>query len=137
MDYQFVHLNVLREYLEMEFLGDVLPLPQSQARGDALEQVLDDLAFITMLVGSDFLPRIPCLYLKEGALDVMFEKYRQLRESGEVAHLVLGPRICAPDMRVRTSVGGGWWSMGGGIPSCIIPAREHIVFTRCGRLTVK
>ena len=71
---QILQLPVLREYLQGEFglLQRVVPFPYD------FEHVLDDLVLLCFLVGNDFLPRLPCLNIREGALDLLFNLYKSI-----------------------------------------------------------
>jgi 5'-3' exoribonuclease 1 len=73
-DFQLLHLSILREYLQIEFVNE-------QSRQYDLERILDDFVFMTFLVGNDFLPHIPSLDIREGALDTLFGIYKEQREN--------------------------------------------------------
>ena len=49
----------------------VLPFPYR------LERVVDDLILICYLVGNDFLPNLPTLYIPNGGLPAVFEAYKR------------------------------------------------------------
>ncbi len=51
--FQWLHINVLREYLDAEFRALNLPFPYS------LERAIDDFIVVCFLAGNDFLPRLP------------------------------------------------------------------------------
>ena len=71
---QFLHLSILREYLDMEFspLAYVLPFQYD------LERVIDDFVFMCFFVGNDFLPHLPSMDIREGALDLLILLYKRL-----------------------------------------------------------
>jgi 5'-3' exoribonuclease 2 len=71
---QRVSLPILREYLGAEFHGTLskLPFPPS------LERLLDDVVFLCFFVGNDFLPHLPSLDIRDGALDFLFNVYQQV-----------------------------------------------------------
>jgi len=69
--FQLLHISILREYLEYEFLRDV---PEEKRD---VERVVDDFVFLTFLVGNDFLPHLPSLDISEHAFDRLFELYGQ------------------------------------------------------------
>ena len=79
---QILQLPVLREYLQGEFamLQRVIPFAYD------FENVLDDIVLLCFLVGNDFLPHLPCLNIREGGLDLLFNMYKSIlpSESGYI-----------------------------------------------------
>ncbi len=71
---QILHLPVLREYLQGEFqsLERLIRFPYD------FENVIDDIVFLCFLVGNDFLPHLPCLDIREGGLNLLFNLYKSL-----------------------------------------------------------
>ncbi|KAH3732989.1 5'-3' exoribonuclease 2 [Pelomyxa schiedti] len=68
--FQFLHCNVLREYLE-NTLGDV------QTRFEVnIERLIDDWVFVCFMVGNDFLPHLPTLDIREGAIETLTNLYK-------------------------------------------------------------
>lgn len=74
---QILHIPILREYLKSEFeiLSRHIPFEYD------FENVVDDLVLLCFLVGNDFLPHLPCLRIREGALELLFELYKFLLPS--------------------------------------------------------
>eukprot|EP00808_Paulinella_micropora_P002684 g61129.t1 len=72
-EFQFLHISVLRECLDLEFkpMADTLPFKYD------LERVIDDWVVLAFLVGNDFLPHLPTLDIGEGALDDLYSMYRK------------------------------------------------------------
>jgi 5'-3' exoribonuclease 2 len=82
---QCLHIDILREYLEYEFksLRDTLPFHYD------LERIIDDFVFICFFVGNDFLPHLPSLDIRDGAIDFLIEVYKEMLPS--MGHYVTSP----------------------------------------------
>jgi 5'-3' exoribonuclease 2 len=74
---QALHIHILREYLDNEFsiLKSTLPFQYD------LERVIDDFIFMCFFVGNDFLPHLPSLDIRDGALDFLIECYKDILPS--------------------------------------------------------
>ncbi|KAJ7276141.1 XRN 5'-3' exonuclease N-terminus-domain-containing protein [Mycena haematopus] len=65
----FLDIAILREYLEVE-----LDVPQVYFN---FEQAVDDWVLLIFFVGNDFLPHLPSLEIREGAIDTLLRIWKQ------------------------------------------------------------
>ena len=75
VEYQYVKIAVVREYICLEFKDTQIPF------GYDAERIIDDFVFLCFLVGNDFLPHLPSLQIRDGALDAIIAIYRSLLSS--------------------------------------------------------
>lgn len=71
-----VSIPILREYLANEFASCLVPgrIPFQPS----LERLIDDIVFLCFFVGNDFLPHLPSLDIRVGALDFLFNVYKRV-----------------------------------------------------------
>ncbi|KAK7061504.1 exoribonuclease [Favolaschia claudopus] len=67
----FLDISILREYLEVE-----LDVPETLFPFD-FEQAVDDWVLLIFFVGNDFLPHLPSLEIREGAIDTLLRIWKQ------------------------------------------------------------
>ncbi|KAH9963129.1 XRN 5'-3' exonuclease N-terminus-domain-containing protein [Russula dissimulans] len=66
----FLDVSVLREYLESELNVTRTPFPFN------LEMAIDDWVLLIFFVGNDFLPHLPSLEIREGAIDTLLKIWK-------------------------------------------------------------
>ncbi|XP_034059079.1 5'-3' exoribonuclease 2 isoform X2 [Gymnodraco acuticeps] len=81
-EFIFIRLCVLREYLARELTMASLPFPFD------FERSIDDWVFMCFFVGNDFLPHLPSLEIREGAIDRLVTIYKDVvhKTGGYVTH---------------------------------------------------
>jgi 5'-3' exoribonuclease 1 len=75
-NFYLMHLCIVREYLELEF--QELQQPGALTFDYDMERIIDDFILMAFFVGNDFLPNLPNLHINEGALALMFQKYKEI-----------------------------------------------------------
>ncbi|XP_048371455.1 5'-3' exoribonuclease 2 isoform X2 [Sphaerodactylus townsendi] len=71
-EFIFIRLCVLKEYLEKELTMASLPFTFD------VERSIDDWVFMCFFVGNDFLPHLPSLEIREGAIDRLVNIYKNV-----------------------------------------------------------
>ena len=82
----FVHISVLREYLDVDMKLLDAPFEWN------LERAVDDWVFMCFFVGNDFLPHLPSLEIREGAVELLISIWKSqaktwddyLTDSGDI-----------------------------------------------------
>lgn len=67
----FLDVAILREYLEVELDLTTIGFPFS------LERAIDDWILLIFFVGNDFLPHLPSLEIREGAIDTLLTIWKR------------------------------------------------------------
>jgi len=75
-NFYLMHLCMVREYLELEFQD--LQREGTLDFAYDMERIIDDFILMAFFVGNDFLPNLPNLHINEGALALMFRKYKDV-----------------------------------------------------------
>lgn len=70
--FQFIKVPVLRQYLFYEF-KDLTKYPIFD-----FERVIDDFVFLCFFVGNDFLPHLPSMHIRDGAIDGLIYLYGKI-----------------------------------------------------------
>lgn len=65
----FLDVSILREYLEVELNVPGAPF--------SFEQAIDDWVLLIFFVGNDFLPHLPSLEIREGAIDTLMKIWKR------------------------------------------------------------
>lgn len=71
--FHLLHISLLREYLDLEFRE-----VQTSQGVHNLERIIDDFVLICFFVGNDFLPTLPHQDIADGALNNMFQWYKEI-----------------------------------------------------------
>lgn len=74
---QLFKISTLREYLDIDLYELRSSLPANGIEYD-FEKVVDDFVFLCFFCGNDFLPHLPSLDIREGALDLLINLYRTI-----------------------------------------------------------
>ncbi len=75
---QRISIPILREYLAFEFDELLKSLYAAGFKDVSFERLIDDFVFLCFFVGNDFLPHLPSLDIRDGALDFLFNVYKRV-----------------------------------------------------------
>ncbi|XP_047520922.1 5'-3' exoribonuclease 1 isoform X3 [Pieris napi] len=70
-NFYLLHLSLLREYLEQEFISIKENLPFKYD----IEKIVDDWVLMGFLVGNDFIPNLPNMHISNDALPLLYKTY--------------------------------------------------------------
>uniref|UniRef100_H2ZND9 5'-3' exoribonuclease n=1 Tax=Ciona savignyi TaxID=51511 RepID=H2ZND9_CIOSA len=70
--YIFIRICVIREYIKLEMEMPGLPFAYD------FENIIDDWVMMCFFVGNDFLPHLPSLEIREGAIDKLVRLYKDI-----------------------------------------------------------
>ena len=70
--YEFFLISVLREYLELEFYE----IKNKIKFEFNMERIIDDFIFLCFFIGNDFLPNLYSFSIETGAMDYLFDFYK-------------------------------------------------------------
>eukprot|EP01133_Synstelium_polycarpum_P014163 gene14163-16692_t len=71
LDFQLLHISLLREYFDLELRNDSLEF------GYDLERIIDDFVLLLIFFGNDFLPHLPCCEISAGGLNKVIDLYKE------------------------------------------------------------
>jgi len=71
-NYIFIRICVIREYIRLEMDMPNLPFEYD------FENIIDDWVMMCFFVGNDFLPHLPSLEIREGAIDKLIRIYKDI-----------------------------------------------------------
>lgn len=72
--FYLLHLSLVREYLQIEFES----LQEDLSFQYEFDRVLDDFILIMYVLGNDFLPNLPGLFINKGAFPLLIATFKQL-----------------------------------------------------------
>jgi 5'-3' exonuclease len=72
VEFSLIKVHVVREYLQLEFKELKMPFQYD------FERLIDDFVFLCFFVGNDFLPHLPSLKIREGAIDALLYLYKKI-----------------------------------------------------------
>ena len=95
--FQMVHISILREYLILD-MGNTSVTPSFKVDP---ERLIDDFILLCFFCGNDFLPHMPTLDIREGALNLLISIYQHTMPT--VGHLSKGEHINMRRMEIFVS----------------------------------
>lgn len=78
---QYGKITVLKEkyvYLDINYLRNVIYSMLKTELNTSIKNVITDYVFFSFLLGNDFLPCIPTLFIREGGIDILMQSYHKV-----------------------------------------------------------
>lgn len=72
IQFSLIKVHIVREYLELEFKNLGIKFTYD------FERIIDDFVFLCFFVGNDFIPHLPSLKIREGAIDALLYLYKKI-----------------------------------------------------------
>ena len=88
--FEIVHLNLVREYLSIEF----------GVTGEMLENVINDFIAIGFLIGNDFIPHFHDINIRKGTFDMILICYKSILQNGSSLLVRIDKTSCEYDKNV-------------------------------------
>lgn len=73
-EFRVIHIEQLREYIEMEFSS----CESSLSFKFNMDDLADDWVLLCFLIGNDFLPHLPNFHVKSNILPVLYDVYKRV-----------------------------------------------------------
>ena len=93
--FEFLRMGVLRDYIALEFDCKMDSSNSSTCKSKEfdLNRTIDDVLFLFLFIGNDFLPNIPSIDISDGGLDVLLDVYKESRISWDEPYLTRNGQI--------------------------------------------
>ena len=92
--FEFLRIGILRDYIALEFgCGADSNDASSSPNMYDLNRTIDDILFLFLFIGNDFLPNIPSIDIGDGGLDILLDVYKSSRSKWDVPYLTKNGQI--------------------------------------------